>query len=225
MKLLVVDDDPAVLKAIKTQLQTFGYEVLGLTDSREAAERVEREKFNGIFVDSVMPYLDGCALIRVIRESGSNSSVPIVMLTGYDDVNSMRAAFQAGVSFFVTKPLDQRRLGALLNIMQGSMLREKRSYVRLPLRTVVNCRIGEHEFKSFSVNIAEGGMLLDTSGGVEVGDEVELIFGLPHVAPLLNPRAKVTRRSPSDQMGVTFTKIAPEEIKAIRDFIAGIVIE
>lgn len=220
MKLLVVDDDAAVLKIVKMQLQTFGYEVLALTDSREAAQRVEREKFNGIFVDSVMPFLDGCALVRIIRESGSNSAVPIVMLTGYDDVNAMRAAFRAGVSFFVSKPIDQKHLGALLKLMQSAMLREKRSYIRLPLRTVVNCRVGEHEFRSASMNIAEGGILLDTSGGVEVDQEIELRFSLPQVPTMLNPRAQVTRISPAGQMALRFTKIAPEEIRAIRDYIA-----
>jgi CheY-like chemotaxis protein len=225
MKLLVVDDDQDVLKAIKGLLQSLGYEVLALADSREAAERVNRQKFDGAFVDARMPHLDGCALARHIRNSPSNSSIPIFMLTGFDDVETMRAGFRAGVTFFLSKPTDLNELRGLLRLMQMAMLREKRSYVRLPLRTVVHCRAGEHEFTAASLNIGEGGMLLEASGGLEQGQEVQLRFSLPQIPEALNPRAEVVRREPPDRMAVHFTQLTAEERKAIQAYIAGIIKE
>jgi len=225
MRLLVVDDDQEVLKIVKNLLQSFGYEVLALADSREAAARVNRQKFDGAFIEARMPHLDGFALTRHIRNSPSNSSLPIFMLTAHDDVDTMRAGFRAGITFFLSKPPDLHQLHGLLKHMHAAMLREKRSYVRLPLRTVVHCRAGERQFTSASLNLGEGGMLLETSGGLGAGQEVELRFSLPQIREGLNPRAWVVRKEPPDRIAVHFTELAPEERKAIQTYIAGIVKE
>lgn len=220
LKIMVVDDEPDVLKLIKTVIQSLGYEVLGLTDSREAADRITHQKFDGIFLDARMPRPDGLELVRHIRSSASNSSVPVVMLTGYDDVDTMRAGFRAGITFFMGKPPEVRQIGNILKLMQDVMLREKRSYARLPLRTVVTCRSGEHQFTSASLNISEGGMLLEASGGLEAGREIELRFTVPSSPGVLNPRAKVVRREPPDRMGVQFEELSFEDRRAIQGYIA-----
>ncbi len=220
LKILVVDDDPDVLKLIKSVIQSLGYEVLGLTDSLYAAQRISNQKFDGVFVDARMPGLDGLGLVRHIRSSVTNNSVPIVMLTGYDDVETMRAGFRAGITFFMGKPPEVRQVGNILKLMQDVMLREKRSYVRLPLRTVVTCRMDEHQFTSASINVSEGGMLLETSGGLELGREVELRFSVPQIPDVLNPRGKVVRREPPDRMAIQFADLSSEDRKAIQAYIA-----
>ncbi len=225
MKLMVVDDEPQVLRFVKTLLQSLGYEVLALTDSGEAARRVGREKFDGIFVDARMPAPDGFALTSLIRQSPSNAGVPIVMLTGYDDVETMRAGFRAGITFFIAKPPDVKKLGEMLRVFHGAMLREKRSYIRLPLRTVVNCRDESRQFTCPSLNIGEGGMLLEQCGSLEVGQELDLRFSLPQISDFLNPRARVVRKDPASHMAVQFTQLSDADHKAILKYIAGIVKE
>lgn len=225
MKLLVVDDDADVLRAVKTLLESLSYEVLALTDSREALKRVERQKFDGVFIDAHMPYVDGFELVRQIRASASNSSVPIVMLTGYDDVQTMRAAFKAGITFFLGKPTSLKQLSGLLRVMNEAMLREKRSYVRLPLRTVVTCRTAKGQFTSPSVNIGEGGMLLESTGGLEAEQEIELQFSLPQAPAPVSPVAKVIRKEPPNRIAVQFVTISRDDRKVIQDYIAGVVKE
>lgn len=220
LKILVVDDDSGVMKLIKSVIQSLGYEVLGLTDSHQAAERLLKQKFDGAFLDARMPGMDGLDLVRHIRMSGTNNSIPIVMLTGYDDVETMRAGFRAGITFFMGKPPEVKQVGNILKLMQDVMLREKRSYVRLPLRTVVTCRMDEHQFTSASINVSEGGMLLETSGGLEPGQEVELRFSVQNTPDVLNPRAKVVRREPPDRMAVQFLALSFEDRKAIQSYIA-----
>lgn len=220
MRILVIDDDVAVLQMTKTVIQSLGYEVLALADSREAAKRISRQKFDGVFVDSRMPNLDGTELVRVIRNSPTNNSVPVVMLTGYDDVETMRAGFRAGITFFMGKPPDVKQVGNILRLMQDVMLREKRSYARLPLRTVVTCRTAQHQFTSASLNISEGGMLLESSGGLDIGQELELRFSVPASPGLLNPRAKLVRREAPDRMAVQFLELGADDRKAIQAYIA-----
>jgi len=105
LKILVVDDEQDILKLVKGLLEPLGVEVLGLADSREAAQRVNKEKFDGVFLDSRMPYLDGFGLAKSIRGSPLNGKVPIVMLSGANDVETMRKGFQAGITFFLSKPI------------------------------------------------------------------------------------------------------------------------
>ena len=223
LKLMLVDDDPDVLKVLKTLLESLGYEVLALADSREAAQRVDLQKLDGVFVDACMPHLDGPELVRRIRSSSSNSSVPIVMLTGYDDVETMRAGFRAGITFFLAKPPQLTHLASLLKPLHGAMLREKRSYIRLPLRAIVNCRTERNTFTAASLNIGEGGMLLDSQTLLEVGQEVDLRFSMPQTGAMLNPRVQVVRKEASNRMGVRFLFLSSEDRKAIQDFVAGVV--
>ncbi len=225
LKILVVDDEPQVLQYTKSLLQSLGYEVLALRDSRVATERIECEKFNAAFVDAHMPFVDGFMLVRHIRNSTSNGAIPIVMLTGFDDVDTMRAGFRAGVTFFQPKPIDTEKLAGLLRVMREPMLRERRSYVRLPLRTVVACAAGPHHFQAVSQNISEGGMMLEGTGGLSVGQELEVRFALPGLPGMLNPRVTIVRLEHGERMGVRFISLETEERKAIQTYIAGIVKE
>jgi CheY-like chemotaxis protein len=225
LKILVVDDEPQVLKLVKTILESLGYEVLALSDSRAAAARLDQEKFNAAFVDAHMPFLDGFMLTRHIRNSTSNGAIPIVMLTAFDNVETMRTAFKAGVTFFQPKPIDTEKLAGLLRVMREAMLRERRSYVRLPLRTVVACGAGPYHFQAVSQNISEGGMMLEGTGGVGVGQEIEVRFSLPGWPAMVNAHATVVRLEHGERMAVRFTSLEPEDRKGIQTYIAGIVKE
>src|SRR5208337_892026 len=176
MKLLVVDDDLAALDLVKALVEPLGYAVLALADSRQAAECVNEQKFDGIFVDVQMPNLDGFALTKIIRASRSNSGVPIVMITALEDVETMRQGYKAGVTFFLTKPFNPEKLRGLLLAVGSAILRERRRHVRLPFSTTVTCRWGNEQAKWTSVNISEVGMLLESSSRLELGQEINLDF-------------------------------------------------
>src|SRR5207245_5859018 len=63
-----------------------------------------------VFLDVRMPHPDGIELARHIRSSKLNQTTPIVMITGDEDRNAMMRAFQAGATFFLSKPVDRPRL-------------------------------------------------------------------------------------------------------------------
>ncbi|MFB3924122.1 MAG: response regulator [Terriglobia bacterium] len=223
LNIMVVDDEPAVLRVLRDLLESAGFEVSPFADSREAAIRVEKDKFDAIFVDMRMPGLDGVELTRHIRASQSNSKVPIVMLTGADDADTMRRGFQEGVSFFLGKPVTPKKLMGLINALRAAALRERRRYARLPLRTGVNCQSGQKKFKSASLNISQGGMLLETSGGLTTSAGVQLEFTLPPTASALYPQARVLRKDPPDRMAVEFTVLTSEDSAGLEKYITTIV--
>ena len=220
MKLMIVDDDLAALDLVKALVEPLGYAVLALEDSRQAAQCANEQKFDGIFVDVQMPNLDGFELTKLIRASRLNSRVPIVMITALEDVETMRQGYKAGVTFFLTKPFNPEKLRGLLLAMGSAMLREKRRrYVRLPFCTTVICRWGNEQSKLASVNIGERGMLLEPSGGLESGEEVNLDFTISPGQEHLSLRAKIVHKEPPDRIGVQFQDLTSKDQETIRQYI------
>ncbi len=222
-RIMVVDDEPGVLTLFKSTVEPLGFEVTTMVDSREASLCIERQKFDGFFLDARMPAPDGFELTRQIRASRRNAQVPIVMLTGHDDVETMRQGFQAGATFFIGKPFSLERMRGLFSALRSAMLVEKRRSVRLPFSASVICRFRQREFKSLCANISEGGILLDSSGGLSVGNVAELEFRMPADREALRVRARVVRREPPDRLGLQFLELPPEALKKIRDYVVGIV--
>ncbi|MGD0694227.1 MAG: response regulator [Terriglobia bacterium] len=224
LKIMAVDDEPEVLKLLKALVEPMGCVVVTFEDSREAGRVVEKEKFDGIVLDAYMPHLDGFQLAERIRSSHLNNEVPIVMLTGYNDVNTMRRGFNAGVSIFLGKPFNRERIGALFGAARGPMLKEKRKYARLPLRTTVTCRWAGHrqgQFVAGSLDISEDGMLLGPSGGLDVDQELELEFEVPTGKTPVKTRAKVIRRDKPDNIAVHFVSLSLKDLDAIKRYIGA----
>jgi len=223
LKIMAVDDDPQVLRLLQELMGSSGFVVSAFTDSREAAARVGKEKFDAVLVDAKMPHLDGFELVRRIRASPSNSLVPVVMLTGYDNVDTMRKGFNAGITFFLGKPITPKKLRSLLKGLVGPALRERRRYARLPLKTKVSCSSGSKHFHSESLNISQGGMLLERSGGLGPPDLVRLEFSLPAAAGIVGPHAQVLRIDETDKMAVVFAEVESDDMRKIQSYVFEVV--
>src|ERR1700682_1933194 len=100
LKLLLVEDNIANLELMAEVFTSLKAEVRPVNDSEKAAELVNREKFDGIFLDLEMPKVDGFDLARLIRKSSWNRSTPIVIVTGRDERHTMQQAFAIGATFF-----------------------------------------------------------------------------------------------------------------------------
>ncbi|MGA3328266.1 MAG: response regulator [Terriglobia bacterium] len=221
IKIMAVDDEPDVLELLKTMLETRGYEVLAIEDSREALKRLEVEKVDGLFVDVRMPYFDGFELTKLVRASKLNGKVPIVMLTASDDGETMRKGFDMGISFFLGKPFTRERVYNLLGVTKGPMTQEHLRYIRVPFQTSVSCNWGYNSvghLKTDSRDISEGGMRLSPLGDVEVGQEVGLVFALPDTRRL-HLNAQVVRKVPDDGIGLKFVTLPAEDKAAIQQYI------
>src|SRR4029077_20860295 len=106
-KVLIVDDDPALCEFIQEVLVSEKMQAQIMMDGVQAAARLQKERFDAVFLDMRMPSLDGVELAKRIRSSGMNQSTPLVMITGDNDQKVMQLAFQAGVNLFLFKPVDR----------------------------------------------------------------------------------------------------------------------
>jgi CheY-like chemotaxis protein len=225
MKILLVDDEPDICKLIKTLVEPLGVEVRMSSDSREAASILERDKFDGIMLDVAMPGLDGFQLARRIRSTPPNQQAPIIMLTGMDDVETMRRAFEAGVTFFLGKPVSREKIYAIFRTARGAMLAERRRSARLPYRTAVNVELEAQRFNSMSINISEGGMALEGSGTAVVGDTLSLEFSMPDARHTIKVTGKIRGKDATGRTSIEFITPAEASREIIREYMYGKITE
>jgi DNA-binding response OmpR family regulator len=152
-RVLLVDDDPALLRGYARQLRHSGWTVDEAGEGREALARLGGSKFDVIVTDIDMPALSGVELLRVLR--ARNDRTPVVLMTGGPSVGTAIAAVELGAFRYLLKPIEsdgpRRRLAAGLRARRGRVdvagrvrscprLEGRRSTAAARLRFVVNGR-------------------------------------------------------------------------------------
>ncbi len=102
MKVLLVDDDPLFLELSKTFLEVF-HDITSDTvnSAREALQRLEISSYDVVISDYDMPFMDGIAFLKTIRDKKIN--IPFILFTGVDRKELMRQAIENGASSFIEK--------------------------------------------------------------------------------------------------------------------------
>ena len=101
-QILVVDDEPVIGDLIKNTLELGRYQVMTVLNSLNALEIIKQKQFDFIFLDLVMPELDGADLFKHIREI--NKDVPVIIVTGYPESEVMARAMKYGPFLVLKKP-------------------------------------------------------------------------------------------------------------------------
>ena len=108
-KILVVDDDPNVVKLVQLYLERDGHEVLTAHDGVTGLELAREEQPNLIVLDLMLPRMDGMQVCRTLR---AESLVPIIMLTAMVEEDDRLAGLDLGADDYMTKPFSPRELAA-----------------------------------------------------------------------------------------------------------------
>lgn len=214
-KLLVVDDEPQMLRFLCEVLTRLGAQPQGFSSSRAAAEIVNLQKFDGVFLDWIMPEMDGLALAERIRWSKSNSLCPIVMVTAYAEPDGIRRCFQARINCFLQKPVTAEQVRQLFKATYDLMLQERLRYQRVPAQVPAVCawqvQSFEQKAKGQSVNLSTTGMLAKLDATPVPGSLAKLKFTLPTDTQPCLLKAFVVRLAPDQQVGLRFVNLTREE--------------
>jgi two-component system response regulator MprA len=108
MRVLVVDDDPAVLDSLELVLQLDGFDVATASDGREAMRALAMQRPDAVLLDVMMPGLDGLEVCRRMRDTGDRT--PVLMLTARDEVRERVAGLEAGADDYLAKPFARDEL-------------------------------------------------------------------------------------------------------------------
>ena len=114
MKILVVDDEPLLVKGIRFNLQNEGYDVITGSNGLEAVQLAKDPEVGLIVLDVMMPQMDGLTACAKIRES---SDVPIILLTAKVDDMDKLMGFDHGADDYITKPFNVLELKARIKAL------------------------------------------------------------------------------------------------------------
>jgi adenylate cyclase len=103
--ILIIDDDPVILKLVKDTLSTRGYQVITAPDARLGLRIMLKEQPDLAILDYLMPDRDGLSLLKDIRAVPDLRLIPIIMLTGSTNPDVVSKAIQLGVTDFLAKPI------------------------------------------------------------------------------------------------------------------------
>jgi DNA-binding response OmpR family regulator len=107
-KILVLDDDPNIRKAVKVLLESEGFKVKTAQDWQECLTKLQREKPDLILLDILMPTIVGISALRLIKESIPQTKVIMLSVLGSKIYRQLSS--ELGAVDFITKPFDNRAL-------------------------------------------------------------------------------------------------------------------
>ncbi len=174
-RLLVVDDEPNLLRAVAACLKSEGYEVNTARSGREALMQLAEAVPDLLVSDIRMPGMDGYQLARQLRGSPRTALVPIVFLTAKDETADRIEGFRAGVDAYLTKPFEPEELIA---VVDGILSRVERTHSQIA--RLVDSTIAEDEpvtFQDEELTEAEDRVALAVSRGLsnkEIAAELEI---------------------------------------------------
>ena len=105
-RILVVDDDASGRRLTRATLKKAGFDVTEAADGQEALESMRNGLPDLVLMDVSMPVMDGFTACAELRKLPGGGRVPVVMMTGLDDVDSIERAFEVGATDFITKPMN-----------------------------------------------------------------------------------------------------------------------
>jgi CheY-like chemotaxis protein len=112
--ILVVDDAADNVAMMSLALQQQGYQVVTAANGEDAITVAEQTHPNLILMDINLPTLDGLGATRRIRENDALRLVPVIAVTAFSTEGFQRAAYDAGISGYLTKPIDLDRMNQLI---------------------------------------------------------------------------------------------------------------
>lgn len=156
VKILLVDDEPAIVKGLKYSLEKDGYVTMAAYDGKEALELFENNSFDLILLDVMLPKIDGIEVCQRIRE---RSDVPIIMLTAKGDDMDKILGLEYGADDYMTKPF---------NIL------EVKARIKTVLRRVGGTTDGEHGESRHAGNVITIGDIT-----IDVDKRSVMAYGVP----------------------------------------------
>jgi CheY-like chemotaxis protein len=116
-QVLVADDDPAILRLVKTIVEKEGYTVVSARDGKEAYKLLQSgEKFTAAIFDVVMPYIQGTELVRYMQTEKKLMNIPVIMMTAEQNPRLSSDSYSAGAVAFLPKPFTAVQLKTMLEV-------------------------------------------------------------------------------------------------------------
>jgi two-component system alkaline phosphatase synthesis response regulator PhoP len=106
-RILIIEDDPAVLRAMSFMLEKEGYEVLTATNGLEGLNKAKGENPDLLILDVMLPGIDGFEICHRLRAESQTARLPILMLSAKGQAADKAMGLQVGANEYLTKPVER----------------------------------------------------------------------------------------------------------------------
>lgn len=114
ISVLVVDDDPIIVKLLSMNLESHGYSVLTARNGKEGLEKALGETPDIILLDIMMPVMDGLEMLAELRKT---SEIPVIIISAFGSPEKVETARKLGIECFLNKPFEVTVLVEMLEII------------------------------------------------------------------------------------------------------------
>lgn len=118
MRILLVEDDRSLSKAVSTILQKNNYAVDCVDNGQLALDYLEQDIYDAVIMDIMMPVMDGITALKNLRKRGNN--IPVLMLSAKTEIDDKVEGLDNGANDYLTKPFDTRELLARIRVLTRS---------------------------------------------------------------------------------------------------------
>ncbi len=207
VRVLLVSADIQTIDTLCESMGKMAMHVDICSDFASATSKLCHSKFEAVVVD-FKQRAEALELLKKSRQMTSHKAAVVLAILNSND--EMPAAFRAGASFVLVKPLSPTVLMRTLRVSYPLMVNEKRRSFRCPAQVPVYVAVGtQPEFLATSINISEVGIALTGTTGLQVGDRVALRLTLPHTQTAAKITAEVCWCDPAGQAGMEFVQVSP----------------
>lgn len=173
LKVLVVDDEARIREVVKEYTDVMGYECDEAEDGYIAIEKVEKNDYDCIVLDIMMPGLDGFSACREIKKM---KDVPIIMLSARQEEDDKLLSFEIGVDDYVTKPFSPKELMARIKAVCD---RRKKNVIKM------------YEFGGVKIDVDGRGLYIDGQKAMVTPKELDLLIYLVENKNIALDREKI----------------------------------
>jgi CheY-like chemotaxis protein len=119
-KVLIVDDEPFNVDYLEPQLEDSNYQLIRVSNGRQALDKIEREQPDLVLLDLMMPVLDGFAVLAQIKADPVLRDIPVIIISAANESRSVVKGIKQGAEDYLTKPVDENLLIQKLREFLGS---------------------------------------------------------------------------------------------------------
>jgi len=109
-KVLVADDEEVIRKLLRIHLVKWGYDVIEAVDGEEALEQLDKEDFDLLICDIMMPNKDGWEVLKEVRSKPKTKDIIVIVLTVKNEDTDMFKGYDLGANYYMTKPFTKAQL-------------------------------------------------------------------------------------------------------------------
>ena len=106
MTVLVIDDDPVIVKLLRVNFELEGFNVISAGDGREGLEKARNERPDVVISDIMMPTMNGLELVSTLKSDPNTADLPVLLLSAKAQLADVQRGFELGADDYVTKPFD-----------------------------------------------------------------------------------------------------------------------